>query len=174
VGIEPFVAFGELDGHLSQRVEGLRGAFGRAGVAVNVPADIQSVIWQKFIFIAAISGVGAVTRVPIGIVRSVPETRRMLADALDEVEQVAIARGVHVPVDLASSTLALIDEIAPAVIPSMQRDVMDGRPSELESQSGAVVRLGREAGVETPVHAFIYASLLPQELKARGELNRRG
>jgi 2-dehydropantoate 2-reductase len=171
VGIEPFVAFGELDGHSSQRVDGLRQAFERAGVTVNIPEDIHSVIWQKFVFIAAISGVGAVTRAPVGSLRSVPETRQMLADALDEMVQVAAARSVNLPENLASNTLAFIDEMAPGVIPSMQRDVMDGRPSELESQNGAVVRLGHEVGVETPVHAFIYASLLPQELKARGELN---
>jgi 2-dehydropantoate 2-reductase len=171
VGIEPFVAFGELDGRPSQRTEALRRAFERAGVAESVPDDIQAVIWQKFVFIAAISGVGAVTRAPVGSLRSIPETRGMLADALEEVVRVAIARGVHLPDDMVATTLASIDEIAPAVIPSMQRDVMDGKPSELESQSGAVVRLGREAGVDTPVHAFIYASLLPQEMKARGELN---
>ena len=171
VGIEPFVAFGELDGRPTQRVDDLRRAFERAGVAVNVPQDIHSVIWQKFVFIAAISGVGAVTRAPVGSLRSVQPTRRMLGDALDEVVQVARARSINLPENLASNTLAFIDEMAPGVIPSMQRDIMDGRPSELESQNGAVVRLGREAGVETPVHAFIYASLLPQELRARGELN---
>jgi 2-dehydropantoate 2-reductase len=52
----------------------------------------------------------------------------------------------------------------------MQRDIMEGRPSELEAQNGAVVRLGQEAGVPTPVHAFIYHSLLPSELRARGTL----
>jgi 2-dehydropantoate 2-reductase len=128
-------------------------------------------IWQKFVFIAAISGVGAVTRAPVGSLRSIQPTRRMLADALDEVVQVARARGINLPENLAADTLAFIDGMAPGVIPSMQRDIMDGRPSELESQNGAVVRLGRDAGVETPLHAFIYASLLPQELKARGELN---
>ncbi|MFO7741708.1 MAG: ketopantoate reductase C-terminal domain-containing protein, partial [Anaerolineae bacterium] len=64
-----------------------------------------------------------------------------------------------------------IDGLPPDGTASMQRDVMAGRPSELESQNGAVVRLGREAGVETPLHAFIYASLLPQELRARGEID---
>ena len=53
----------------------------------------------------------------------------------------------------------------------MQRDLMAGRPSELEAQNGAVVRLGRDAGVETRLHSFIYSSLLPQELQARGELS---
>jgi 2-dehydropantoate 2-reductase len=171
VGIEPFVAFGELDSRPTQRVGELRQAFERAGVSVNVPQDIHSMIWQKFVFIAAISGVGAVTRAPVGSLRSIQPTRRMLADALDEVVQVARARGINLPENLAADTLAFIDGMAPGVIPSMQRDIMDGRPSELESQNGAVVRLGRDAGVETPLHAFIYASLLPQELKARGELN---
>jgi len=49
----------------------------------------------------------------------------------------------------------------------MQRDVMEGRPSELEAQIGAVVRLGQEADVATPLHEFIYHSLLPLELRAK-------
>ena len=51
----------------------------------------------------------------------------------------------------------------------MQRDVLAGRPSELEAQVGAVVRLGRKVGVPTPVHEILYATLLPQERRARGE-----
>ena len=51
----------------------------------------------------------------------------------------------------------------------MQRDLMDGRPSELEVQNGGVVRLGLEVGVPTPVNSFIYNSLLPQEMKARSQ-----
>jgi len=47
---------------------------------------------------------------------------------------------------------------------------MAHRPSELESQNGAVVRLGQKAGIETPVNSFLYASLLPLEMRARGEL----
>jgi 2-dehydropantoate 2-reductase len=53
-------------------------------------------------------------------------------------------------------------------VASLQRDVLEGRPSELEAQCGAVVRLGQAAGVPTPTHAFIYSALLPGELRARG------
>jgi 2-dehydropantoate 2-reductase len=63
--------------------------------------------------------------------------------------------------------MALIDGLPPEGTASMQRDVMAGRPSELESQNGAVVRLGQEVGVATPLHAFIYHSLIPMELQAR-------
>jgi 2-dehydropantoate 2-reductase len=54
--------------------------------------------------------------------------------------------------------------------PSMQRDLIAGRLSELSDQNGAVVRLGRERGVPTPINAFLYASLLPQEKRVRGEV----
>jgi 2-dehydropantoate 2-reductase len=52
----------------------------------------------------------------------------------------------------------------------MQRDVGAGRPSELDDQTGAVVRLAREAGVPVPVHETLHAALLPQERAARGAL----
>ncbi len=168
-GVEPFIALGELDGRHSSRVKGLCQAFERAGVEVSVPEDIWAAMWEKFIFIAAISGVGAVTRAPAGTTRRIPETRRILQSAIEEIVQVAQARGINLPEDITTKTMAFIDGMAPGVIASMQRDIMEGRPSELEAQNGAVVRMGREAGVSTPIHSFIYGSLLPQDTKARGE-----
>jgi 2-dehydropantoate 2-reductase len=172
VGIDPVIAFGELDGSRSARVERLLEAFGRTtGVKASVPADIQAAMWEKFVFIAAVSGLGGVTRAPIGVFRSQPGTRHMLEGALQEVVAIAQARGVQISSEVAGHTLARIDDMQPGVMASMQRDIMEGRPSELEAQNGAVVRMGREAGVPTPVHDFLYASLLPQELKARGEIS---
>jgi 2-dehydropantoate 2-reductase len=52
----------------------------------------------------------------------------------------------------------------------MQRDIIQGRPSELESQVGAVVRLGDRQGIAVPLHRLIHAALLPLERRARGEL----
>ena len=64
-------------------------------------------------------------------------------------------------------TLSFIDTLPTDGTASMQRDIMGGRPSELEAQVGAVVRLGDLAGVPVPVHRMIYQSLLPLERKAR-------
>jgi 2-dehydropantoate 2-reductase len=170
LSIEPFIAFGELDGQLTTRVEALRQAFEQAKVKVSIPTDIQVSMWEKFIFIAAISGIGAVTRLPAGGFRSVPESRQLLEAAIAEVFAVARARKINLPEDTTQRTLAVIDGLAPTVTVSMQRDIMEGRPSELGSQNGAVVKMGLEAGVPTPVNEFIYASLLPLELKARGAI----
>jgi len=170
-GIEPFIAFGELDGRPSPRVEKLRQAFDRSGVMASVPDDIWAAIWEKFIFIASISGVGAVTRAPAGVIRVVPETRRMLEGAIEEVVNLASSRKVNLPKDIQMKIMGFIDGMAPSVIASMQRDIVEGRPSELDAQNGAVVRMGQESGVATPIHTYIYSSLLPQEFKARGSLS---
>jgi 2-dehydropantoate 2-reductase len=49
----------------------------------------------------------------------------------------------------------------PASRPSLGEDVAAGRRLELECTSAAVVRLGRELGVPTPMNAAIYAALKP-------------
>jgi 2-dehydropantoate 2-reductase len=167
VAVEPRIALGELDGRASPRVQALHAALVRAGVRAEIAADIQAVLWSKLAFIAAVSGVGAVTRVPVGEARAVPETRALLVAALEEAAAVARAHGVGVARDLVVGTLAFIDGLAPHTTASMQRDIEAGRPSELEAQNGALVRLGRAKGVPTPTHAFLYASLLPLERRAR-------
>ncbi len=169
-GIDPYVAFGRLDKQQSQGAERLRDAFSRAkGVRVEIPADIRVAMWRKFLLIAAWSGMGALTRSPIGLIRTQPETRQMLQQALQEIHAVAVAHRVALPQEAIAETLAFIDSLPPQGTASMQRDIIAGRPSELASQSGAVVRLAREAGVEVPVHTFIYQSLLLLEMQARGE-----
>lgn len=168
-GIDPYIAFNRLDAQPDPRVEHLREAFARSGVNVEIPADINVALWAKFAFIAPFSGVGAVTRSPAGVIRAFPETRRLLEDAIREVSAVGRARGVALPADLDARTLAMIEYLPEGGTASMQRDIMDGKPSELESQNGAIVRLGRACGVPTPVNAYLYASLLPQERHARGK-----
>jgi len=169
-GAEPWIAFGELDGTVTERVRALEAELRRCrALRVEVPPDIKAAMWEKFLFITSIGGVGAVTRVPFGKFRGVPETRAMLEAAMREVLAVARARGVQLGEDAVTRSLALVDGMEAEGTSSMQRDIMAGRRSELDAWNGAVARLGREVGVPTPVHASIYASLLPQELRARGE-----
>ena len=169
-GTDPFVKFGELDNRRSERVTKLLDIFTRAGVNADSPKDIQVAMWLKFMLITVWSGMGAVTRTPAGIWRSQPQTRRMAECGLQEIVDVAEARGISLPEKAIQTTMSVYDSLVPESTASLQRDVMEGRPSELEAQIGAVVRFGQEAGVATPQHKFIYDSLLPMELKARGKL----
>ncbi len=170
-GLTPSIAFGELEGSESQRVERLREAFRRArGITVETPHDIKTALWGKLTFIAAVAGVGAVTRAPAGVLRSLPETRNLLAAVAGEVLALARASGGALTDEAVTRILVAVDGLPAAATASMQRDLAEGRPSELEAQLGAVVRLAREKGVPAPVTGVLYASLLPLEKKARGEL----
>lgn len=175
VGYDPSIAFGELDNRVTERVRKLQRAFDQTeGAKASVPPDITAALWQKFMFITAWSGLGAVTRSPVGTFRSQAETREMLREALTETYEVARARGVSLAPDSVNATIAGFDSLPETGTASMQRDIMAGRPSELEQQNGAVVRLGKEVGVDTPIHSFIYRSLLPMERRARGEIQFPG
>jgi 2-dehydropantoate 2-reductase len=169
-GIDPSITFGELDNSRTPRVERLQQTLQHAGVRAVVADDIQAALWTKFLFIAALSGVGAVTRAPLGVTRSVPDTRALLHQAMEEIQTLAAARGVALAPSVIDQTLAFVDKMPGTVVASMHRDIMEGRPSELEAQNGAIVRLGEAAGVDVSLHRFIYASLLPSEMKARGAL----
>ena len=89
---------------------------------------------------------------------------------MGEIYNVGQAHNIALPIDIIEKTMDFVDSLPPAGTASMQRDIRNGRPSELEAQNGAVVRMGRQAGVETPINAFIYNSLLPMEMGARGQL----
>ena len=169
-GYDPFVKFGELDNHRSQRIELLLDTFKRAEINAEIPPDIQVAMWMKFMFVTVFSGIGAVTRAPVGIWRSLPETRLMAELSLQEINAVATARAISLPEEALQTIMTMYDGFDPQQTASLQRDVMEGRPSELEAQIGAVVRFGQKADMATPQHTFIYRSLLPMELRARGKL----
>ena len=117
--------------------------FHKAGVKAEIPADIQVDMWEKFTLITAISGVGGVTCAPVGVTRSLPETRQLLIGAMQEIPSVAEAYQIDISPDYVSRTITFIDSLPEGSQPSMQRDLTAGRPSELSDQNGAVVRLGR-------------------------------
>ncbi len=148
----------------------LLGALVDGGIQAEIAPDINVALWEKFMLIATWSGIGAVTRAPVGAWRASPGSRSMAEACLREILELAHAREVPMPNDHVVTMLKVIDGVPPESMASMQRDIMSGRPSELEAQNGAVLRLGAAAGVATPTHSFIYHSLLPQEDVARSNL----
>ncbi len=172
VGAAPRVTVGERRGGSSARVERLCGMLQAAGIEATASTEVEVATWDKFVFIDPFSSVGATTRVSAGVFRSLPESRALLQAAVQEVEALARARGVKLRSDAAARTLAQIDALPPDSVSSMERDMMAGRPSEFNEQTGAVVRFARESKIDVPVHRFMYAALLPQELAARRASSR--
>jgi 2-dehydropantoate 2-reductase len=166
-GFNPSISIGELDNTRSPRITRIEQMFKRAGLDITIAEDIQVALWMKFLFIASFSGVGAIANAPAGVVRSDPKWRSRVLSAMAEIYALARARGVKLPPNSIDTVMAFVDGLPEDATSSMQRDIAAGRLSELEAQNGAVVRMGRELGVEVPTHEFIYQTLRPLEEKAR-------
>ena len=166
-GVEPTIVIGELDHSSSERVAWIRDGFESAGIAVDLPGNIHVALWEKLLLVAPWGGLGGLTGLPLDALCEAPETRRLLERSMTEVARVAAARGAGLPDGTVEKTAQFLAALPPGGTASMQRDLMDGRPSELDTQIGAIVRLGRAADVDTPVNAFIYDCLAPVERRAR-------
>lgn len=153
------ITLGERDGAVTARVRRIGEALALSGIEVIVSDQIDVALWDKFLFIASISGLCCLARQPMGTVLGTAETRQLYIDALREVEAVARARHVALAPGIVERTLAMSEGFAPETRPSMLVDLEAGRRIELEALSGAVVRQGRAVGVDTPVHSVAYAAL---------------
>lgn len=170
-GFTPSIIIGELDNRRTDRIERIEQMFTRAGLEISVAADIQVALWTKFLFIASFSGVGAIANAPAGVIRKDAKWRGQMLEAMEEIYALAHARGIKLPPDSIETAMAGVNALPEDATSSMQRDIAAGRPSELESQNGAVVRMARESDVAVPIHDLIYGRLKPFEEKARAALS---
>lgn len=167
LGGEVSITIGENDGRVSERLEALSSIFNEAGITCYITADIRKALWEKFLIMANMGGIGALARVSIGTILSIANTRDLLAEAINEVMALGKAAGINLDDESRKKAWAFITSLPPNSTTSMQRDVESGKASELEFMSGSVTRLGKKYRVKTPIHDFIYSCLLPAELKAR-------
>lgn len=167
---EPEIVFGEYNNQKTERVKALKSIFDKAGFKNTLSEDIHLDIWKKFLFIATVSGIGALTRSPFGVMREDENIRNMLYQTAHEIVTIANAKGIGLTNDDIDMILKAVDNLIPETTASMQRDIMEGRPSELDNFNGFIVKAGKQLHISTPINAFTYYCLLPQEKKARKQL----
>ena len=155
------LVFGELNGGASPRTERILEVTRRAGIVAELHPNIRVVLWEKFIAICANAGMTALTRLPVGPLLACPESRAMYRGVMEEVEAVARAQGIDLAGDVVDRVFGIIAGMHPSTYASMYYDLANGRRLELDYLNGTLVRLGRDAGVPTPLNAAIYAALKP-------------
>lgn len=154
------LVFGEYAARASPRAQALLEACKRAAIDAELSADIRRSIWEKFVFLVALSGTTSTIRKPIGPIRDNPRTRALLRDAMREVVAVGLAEGVKLPPDFVDNRLVFADSLPATMTSSMHNDLERGNRLEVEGLSGDVVVRGTAAGVPTPVNRAIYDILL--------------
>ena len=160
--VEAQISFGELDDTESLRALDIRKVFREAGIEAEISLDPLQVLWQKFIVLSALAGITSAAQTRPKELLKYPDARRMFCDAMEEALAVGLAKGVNLSDDLVQESLKYIDGL-PDFQNSMHGDYEAGRATELDALSGAVIRLGKQIGVPTPVHSFLYSVLLPHK-----------
>ena len=160
IGAAPRLSFGEERGRTSARAVDIRRTFRSAGIDAELSPDPLQVIWTKFVVLCSLAGITSAARTRIGEFIQTTRGLELFTEAMREVYEVGRARGVNLPGNLVEQQVEFIKGF-PDFQNSMHVDFESGRPTELDALNGAVVRLGEETGVPTPVNRHIYAVLAP-------------
>ncbi|WP_347584292.1 2-dehydropantoate 2-reductase [Gramella sp. MAR_2010_147] len=164
---DPKITFGEIDNSKSDRILKLKNVFEEAGIANSIPENIQLEVWKKFLFISTVSGIGGLTRVSIDKIRESDYLHDMMQNTAKEIIEVANAKGIPLSEKHLEKVFETISAQPEGTTSSTQRDIMNGKPSELENFNGFIVKEGEKLGVKTPVNRYIYECLKPMEAVAR-------
>ena len=134
------------------------------------PENIQLEIWKKFLFICTISGIGGLTRVSIDKIRNSAYLLDLMKQTSGEIRSVANAKGIPLNDEHIEKAFQIIENQPQGTTASTQRDIMEGKPSEIENFNGYIVTEGERLGIKTPVNKMIYECLKPMEEQARKTL----
>ena len=156
------ISFGEIDDTDSLRSPDIRKVFRDAGIKTEISLDPLQVLWEKFIVLSALAGITSAAQTRPKELLKYPDARAIFRNAMEESLAVGLAKGINLSDNLVQDSLKYIESL-PDFQNSMQGDYEAGRATELEALSGAVIRLGKQIGVKTPVHEFLYSVLLPHK-----------
>ncbi|MES1245085.1 MAG: ketopantoate reductase family protein [Acidobacteriota bacterium] len=153
------VIVGERAGGLSERAERIAAAFKEAGVDAWASARIDVDLWRKFAFISSMAAACGLSRTAIGPIREKPLGFLLFERLVREV--IAVGQSLDVPLTVEDETqvLGFVASLPSTMKPSFLLDLESGGMTEIDDLSGAVSRLGRKEGVETPVHDVATAVL---------------
>jgi len=149
------IVVGEYDGRRSPRATFLHEALVRAGVNAELSDDVRRAIWEKFVFLVALSGATTTMRMPLGPIRGNPDTRAFLRELISETVAVGRAHGVALPEDYVEDRLAFADGLPADMTSSMHHDLERGNRLEVDWLSGGVVQLGAAKGIPTPANRAV-------------------
>jgi 2-dehydropantoate 2-reductase len=158
-GLKARIAFGEQNGFHSERVKRVASILAREGIQYDVASDIVTMLWTKLVIVATVASLMTASRSSMQEVLDSPWGRYTLRTLMEEVESVARAKGIKIAPDTVDQ---LFDEAvaeAEHTQVSLQDDFEAGRPLEIESILGMVVREGMALGVSVQASGALVTSL---------------
>lgn len=154
---------GEISGEETSRIKEIHKIFdleelGNAELSKNV----MSLIWEKLIVNCGINPLTALTGLKNGELLENKESEELLEEIALEAIKVANASGIELSFQDASHC----KHVARATSgnqSSMLSDVLNHRRTEIMNINGAIVRIGKELGIETPYNKLMTNLILLKE-----------
>ena len=140
----------------NDKVTAVKEFFDRAGIGYTIPDDIIREQWWKFMMNVGINQVSAILRAPYGVFHNIKEAQELLAMASMEVIAVAEKKGIKLTTADIEQHLEIFKTLASEGKTSMLQDVEAGRKTEVEIFSGAVMEMGKEYVIHTPVNDMLF------------------
>jgi 2-dehydropantoate 2-reductase len=132
--------------------------FTRAGVPCRVSKDITAELWKKLVMNCAYNAVSALSRAKYGRISRDAGSIEVIKRVVIEAVAVAKAAGVPLSADaMIAAALKLGSEAIPEALSSTAQDIARGKPTEIDSLNGFLVRKGAELGVPTPVNQTLFS-----------------
>jgi len=153
--------FGPVLPSQKEKAEAFLSACREAKINAEIPDDIVRANWEKFVFLVAVSSATAVSRAPLGVVRSDPDLRWLFEQAMRETWRLGRARGVALADDFVEARMKFADGLHAGMKASLAHDLENRGRLEAPWLCGAVARMSEEAGLDAPVNRAVYAALKP-------------
>ena len=151
------ITFGDTENkELSQSVKLIRDIFDKAGINYNIPEDMISAQWRKWIINIGSNQVSAIVRNGYGKFLEIEELNKVLKNAMFEVVEVAKACGVYLPVEDVDGYDERLKVSQPDLKTSTLQDIENKRRTEIEYFAGDLIRMAKKVGVSVPVNETLY------------------
>jgi 2-dehydropantoate 2-reductase len=157
------IRVGEMQGGLTERVQRLEQTWRQAGFNVKAFADVNVMIWEKFLCNVTLSAPCAAFDLTVGELMDNPHAWEVALGCTREAYRVGVANGIRFNFDDPVPYVTDFAATIPNASPSMRLDHLARRPSEVDVINGQVVELSRELGFKAPYNETLCAILRQRE-----------
>jgi 2-dehydropantoate 2-reductase len=155
------IRMGTLANDDSELLMQVQDVFTAAHIPSTIEEHIETIMWEKYLFLLTLSSVTTALRRPIGVALADPVTNGFIGNFVRELTDVAGGTGAPIDHEARHRILRKLQDIQPAMTSSMHRDLEKGQPIELDELQGYMVAVAQSHGIPAPYLQTVYALLHP-------------
>lgn len=141
---------------LSPKVQSVKNLFDKIGIDYQIPEDMLSSLWQKFVINVGINQTSAILNAPYSILQKSENARNIAKDLMSEAVEISKKLNINGSKNFINVAFELIDSIPGNLKPSMLQDIENNKITEVDIFAGEVCRLGKKYNIPTPKNELVF------------------